>query len=206
MTTKLDVINSMISTTGVAKLASSDYNHPEYRRAEGVLDDVLEEFCGMPMWFNVSDVVLKRAEDGTITVPSDALNVDPVFGTGDTRNVVVRGRKLWDMDAWSDQMSSDIKCRILWNVELTDMPAVAYQFVRAAARLQYFIDVDGDQVKLQMYGQVFQQKRIELDTKILSNRDENFFASRSAQSFFTRRYPSGPAGNYNGIGGYLPVR
>lgn len=199
MATTISVINSMLATTGTARLSQQDDTHPEYIRAEDVLNDVLEEFGSTALWFNTAIRTLRAASDGTVVVPSDATSCDP---TDSSKNYVIRGQRLFDLENNTDVISEDVECLIVYRTELSDMPPAAVQYVRAAARARYFMDVDGDANKAQGYIREAEGKLQNLMSDSLARADINFFTSPAGLSFYTRRYPGGS----NGYGGRIKVR
>lgn len=199
MATKISVINSMLATTGTARLSQQDENHPEYIRAADILDDVLDEFGGTSLWYNSARVTLRAAADGTVVVPTNAHSCDPVDAS---LNLVVRRQRLFDLNKNTDVIDADVECLIVYRTELEDMPPLAVQYVRAAARARYFMDVDGDGNKAQAYANEAKNKLQNLMSESLARADVNFFSSPAALSFYTRRYPGGS----NGYGGRIKVR
>jgi len=184
MTTRLDLINSMLATTGTARLAAADVTHPNYITADLILNDVIEEFSSKPLWFNTTYRTLSPNIDGKIVVPSNALTCDPADASKD---YAIRGQYLFDNGNYTFDIGESVACVIVAELELTDMPPVALQFVRAKARLMYYVDQDGSGNKLQMYAQNVAEKELELITLNMKNTDANFFAGKGYANFATRR-------------------
>ena len=78
MSIRLDLINSMLATTGVAKLSAADSTHPSYIVADAVLSEVIEEFSSKELWFNTTIRTLAPNTDKYVLVPTNALSCDPV--------------------------------------------------------------------------------------------------------------------------------
>ena len=157
MTTRLDLINSMLATTGTARLAAADVTHPNYITADLILNDVVEEFSSKPLWFNTTYRTLTPNADGKIVVPSNALTCDPADASKD---YAIRGQYLFDNGNYTFDIGEPVACVIVAELELTDMPPIAIQFVRAKARLMYYVDQDGSGNKLQMYAQNVVEKEL----------------------------------------------
>ena len=184
MTTRLDLINSMLATTGTARLAAADVTHPNYITADLILNDVVEEFSSKPLWFNTTYRTLTPNADGKIVVTSNALTCDPADASKD---YAIRGQYLFDNGNYTFDIGEPVACVIVAELELTDMPPIAIQFVRAKARLMYYVDQDGSGNKLQMYAQNVVEKELELITLNMKNTDANFFAGKGYANFATRR-------------------
>ncbi len=194
MTTRLDIINSMLATTGTAKLAATDVGHPDYIQADRLLDDILEEFAARPLWFNTVIRTLEPNFDEKIVIPSNAISCDP---TDDRLNYAIRGQYLFDLDNYTDIIPVPVECRIQMQVVLEDMPPIAIQFIRSYARFQYFVDKDGSKQKVELYGSLYSKSDQQLEAINLKHSGHNFFRGRGYQSFITRRQTTL---------GHLPIR
>jgi DNA-binding protein Fis len=184
MSLRLDLINSMLATTGTAKLSAEDTAHPNYTTADDILRDVLEEFSSRPLWFNTARRTLAANSDGKVVVPSNALSCDPVDPALD---YAIRGQYLFDLGNYTDIINASVDVEIVAELPLEDMPPIARQFVRAAARLRYYVDQDGSGNKVQVYAQVLANKEQELVLLNMKHTDANFFRGKSYASFATRR-------------------
>ncbi|MDG1314169.1 MAG: hypothetical protein P8P29_01425 [Flavobacteriaceae bacterium] len=184
MSLRLDLINSMLATTGTAKLSAEDTSHPNYVTADDILSNVLEEFASRPLWFNTTRRTLAANSDGKVVVPSNALSCDPVDTALD---YAIRGQYLFDLSNYTDVINAPVDVEIVAELSLEDMPPIARQFVRAAARLQYYVDQDGSGTKVQVYAQVLANKEQELVLLNMKHTDANFFRGKAYASFATRR-------------------
>ena len=184
MATRLDLINSMLATTGTARLAAADVAHPNYVTADAILSEVIEEFSAKPLWFNTTYRTLSPNSDGKIVVPSNALTCDPADASKD---FAIRGQYLFDNGNYTFYINEPVDCVIVAELPIEDMPPVVLQFVRAKARMMYYLDQDGSGNKLQMYSQTVEAKELELVTLNMKNTDTNFFAGKGYANFRTRR-------------------
>jgi hypothetical protein len=192
MSTRLDLINSMLATTGTASLSAADETHPSYIIADRVLSEVVEEFSSRELWFNTSVRTLSPNPEKFILVPSNALSCDP---TDASKKYAVRGQYLFDLGNYTFEINESVACTIVTQLDLEFMPPIAIQFVRAHARLQYFIDQEGSGPKLDMYRQKTFQKDAELISLNMKHTDTNFFNGSAYAHFSTRR--SGSRINFN---------
>lgn len=184
MSLRLDLINSMLATTGTAKLSAEDVSHPNYVTADSILSDIIEEFSSRPLWFNTTRRTLAPDTDGKVLVPSNALSCDPVDGALD---YAIRGQYLFDLSNYTFTIGVAVPCEIIAELDLEDMPPIARQFVRAHARLQYYIDQDGSGAKVKLYTDAFARKEQELVLINMKHTDANFFNGKAYASFSTRR-------------------
>ncbi len=194
MSVRLDIINSMLATTGTAKLAASDVGHPDYVAADQILDYVLDEFSGRALWFNHSCRTLAPNTDNRIVVPSNSVACDP---SDTSLNYVQRGQYLFDMNNYTFDIESAVECIIQTAIDLEDMPPVAIQYIRASARFQYFVDKDGSRQKVEVYAQALSRYEEGLVAMNMKHSDVNFFKGAGYQDFITRRQTTV---------GHLPIR
>ena len=184
MTSRLDVINSMLATTGTASLTSEDSQHPSFKIADRVLDEALEDLQTQALWFNTQITELTPNAENLVVVPSNALSCDPVDVT---LRFVIRGQYLFDTENNTNQILEAVKCRIIVAVDFEDLPPDAIQFVRANARYKYFLDVDGGEKKLQHYLGKVRTSNDRLIATNMKHNDTNFFLGAHYRNFRTRR-------------------
>lgn len=185
----------MLATTGTAPLSTSDTAHPSYRKASALLTDVLEEFHSMEMWFNTHLRTLQPNTDGRVLVPANTITCDPV---DICKNYSIRGQYLFDNENFTFTINEPVECIVITDVPVQELPTAAYQYVRAKARYEYFLDEDGSTTKLQNYLGMYQQKMQDLVTTNLKLQDVNFFNSQAFLSFIVRRRGIGGRGEYSG--------
>ncbi len=184
MTVRLDIINSMLATTGTAKLSAEDISHPDYVQADRLLDDILEEFAARPLWFNTVIRTLMPNGDDKIVVPNNTLSCDPV----DQRlDYAVRGQYLFDLGNYTFSIPTAVECVLQMQVALEEMPPIALQFIRAMARFYYFVDKDGSTQKAQLYAGLSEKAENDLVRVNMKHTDANFFRGAGYTHFITRR-------------------
>lgn len=193
MTTRIRLINAMLATTGTAALSASDSRHPSYIKADAILTDVLEEFSTKSLWFNTSIITLRPNTDNKILVPSNALTCDPVDRC---KNYSIRGQYLFDNDRLSFVIEQPVECILITEAAIEDLPPTAYQFIRAKARYEYYLDADGGQRKVDNYRSLYESKEYELINMNIKMQDSNWFTSPAYTSFITRRVGRGGRGTY----------
>jgi hypothetical protein len=194
MTTRIRLINAMLATTGTAALSASDSRHPSYIKANNILEDVLEEFSTMSLWFNTSITTLLPNTDGRVLVPANTLTCDPVDGQN---NYAIRGQYLFDTDNNTSIINKEVQCILVTQLDLSDLPPTAYQFIRAKARYEYFLDADGGQRKLDNYRALAEAKEYALINMNIKMQDTNWFSSPAYTAFINRRTGKGGRGYYS---------
>lgn len=184
MSIRLDLINSMLATTGTAKLSAADETHPSYIAADAVLSEIIEEFSSKELWFNTTYRTLTPNTDNRVVVPSNALSCDPVDNKLD---YAIRGQYLFDLGNYSFDITEAVACIIVTEMALEDMPPIAIQFIRAQARMYFYVDQEGTGSKLEIYSNKVAMKEQELITINMKHTDSNFFSGKAYASFSTRR-------------------
>jgi len=184
MTKEIRLINAMLATTGTAPLAASDIRHPNYVKARNTLDDVLEQFSSMELWFNTSLRTLEPNTDNKILVPEGTMTCDP---TDTSLDYSVRGRYLFDNKNYTYEIECPVECIVIVQLPLEDLPPTAYQYLRALARYEFFLDQDGATAKLDRYKEAKQKAEVRLIEENIKLADSNFFNSPAYIYFRTRR-------------------
>ena len=179
----------MLATTGTAPLSTQDTQHPSYIRANNLLTDVLEEFSTTSLWFNTSIRTFNPNDEGKILIPSNAITCDP---TDQFRQYSIRGQYLFDNDRYTDVIGEPVECILIYELTTEEMPPAAYQYIRAKARYEYFLDADGAGLKLQSYQRMYEKRYMDLVAMNIKMQDSNFFTSPAYYSFMYRR--RGPGG------------
>lgn len=195
MLTRLDVINRMLASIGTAPLSNEDAGHPMYMRASDCLDTVDLECQMQGWWYNKSVTVLPRATTGYISVPSDAISVDPT----DTNSPVIRrGYRLFDPIRQSYIFDNGIEVHMVTRLPLPELPPSAQLYVKAEAVRTFFLDEDGDELKLRVYMQDAERALQKLRAEHLKHSDVNVnnygaAARLSARSRWSRnpKFPGG---------------
>lgn len=176
MLTTLDIINTMLASTGTAPLTSNDTNHPAYKKALNKLNAVSRTVQTKGWWFNKSVITFKRNTSGEIVLPSYTLHADP-YDTG--TNLVIRDGKLFDLSTRSHVLDEDVKVRFVELVALEDMPSAANEYIKARAVYEYYLDAGGTNPKLTEYKDMRNDAWVAFKAEHLRNADVNFFDGAS---------------------------
>ncbi len=188
MNRRLRLINSMLATSGTARLSAQDTRHPSYLKANDLLEDIIEEFSTREWWFNTSIRILQPNEHGRVLVPAHSTTCDP---TNSALKYTVRNQYLFDTQAYTDIISNPVECIIIAELDIETMPVKAYQYIRACARYQYALDADVSARKIAAYDQDMRTKDMYLIAENMKQQDTNFFTSPAYVFFRARRYGRG---------------
>lgn len=190
MLDELSIINSMLASTGVGSLTSTDSQHPDYQRARIKLDEVLVSVLKIGHWYNTSYPTLSVNTIGEIVLPSGTLHCDPL----DTSlNYVKRGARMFDLGNRTFKFPSGTRVRIkhITSLKIEELPATAQDYLKARARYEYYLDEDGDENKLRRYDDLKSQAWAELYREHLRCLDVNATHSPSATQMRKGTRPRG---------------
>lgn len=184
MLTTLDIINDMIGSTGTAPLTSNDVNHPLYRKALAKLNLLNKSLQKRGWWYNRTPRTFTPNVSGEIILPSTCLSADPV----DTdSNLVQRDGKLYDPAVASYDIGQDVEVMFVEEWPIEDMPSEPQDYLRCLAVYEFYLDEEGDGLKLSKYEQKRDTAWYALNQAELKHSDVNFFKGRAFLEYNTRR-------------------
>jgi len=148
MHSRLDIINSMISSTGARPLTAEQNRHPLYMKAEQLLERVQLSVQSFGLWFNTECRVIQPQTSGEIIVPSGCIKADP---SDRHHNLTLRGHRMYDLNTGSFNIGVPVRLRMLFTIPLEEMPLAAQEYIRARAVYEFYLDEDGGDPKLSNY-------------------------------------------------------
>jgi hypothetical protein len=133
--TKLQAINSMLTSVGESAVLTYVQGASDVANAEAVLDHETLVVLGIGWDCNTdTDVEMTPDTDGRIAVADDILQIDPM----DSRiRVVQRNRFLWDKDKLTDVFDDPIKCRVVRALDFDGLPFPLQRRIAAQAAMRY---------------------------------------------------------------------
>jgi hypothetical protein len=138
-TTELEAVNILLGTIGEAPVNTLESTGlVDVAAAKQLLAEVSREIQTKGWDFNSeTDYPLPRAEDGTITVPTNTLRVDTTRAFKQYK-VVQRGTRLYDKAKHSYVFDKTLMAEIIFLLPFTELPEAAryYITIRAARRFQ----------------------------------------------------------------------
>ena len=180
MLTKLQTINDALSAVGLAHVGSEDSQHPAFLKAKSALDYVLEIVQTDSWWFNRSWRVLTRNNAGEVVIPQYAAIVENTSYP----NYIVRGTKLYDRNTGSYVIDGDHEYRIVEVLPFELLPAPARNYVAALTKLKHFVDEDGTDPKLTVFGREVAMAEAKFKAEHLRHEDLNYFEGEAGKTKF----------------------
>ena len=174
-TTELEAINIMLSAIGEAPINSLTGTLPvDAKIAQSTLNEINKK-VQMEGWsFNTEiDVTLTRDGSNQISLPIDALRVDPNIHQHTTVDAIQRGLKLYDRLNNKFEFDEDLICTVVYLRDFDEIPEPArYYMTIKAARV--FVDRLVSDQGLRTYTQQDEERaRAILMETDLSNGDHN---------------------------------
>lgn len=146
----LDVINECLGTMGESPLSTLEDPHAYRGAALATLANLNRQIQAKGWWFNRETLTLSPSSlDSTIYLPGDFVSVRvprTVEGAA-TRQIVQRGRRLYDTSNGTYEFSSAVYVEVVRLVTFEDLPEVAAQHIAALTVLQFQSKYDGDTAK-----------------------------------------------------------
>jgi len=176
MYTRLDIINEMIVSTGARPLTAEQNRHPLYMKAEQLLDRVQASVQSLGLYFNTEVRVITQQSNGEVIVPQGCIKADP---TDRRCNLTLRGRKMYDLDTGSFEIGQDVRLKMIFKLDLEDMPLSAQEYIRAKAVFEFYLNEDGADPKLSNYRNERDRGWQAMYREHLRNRQQNVFDNPS---------------------------
>lgn len=148
MYTRLDIINEMIVSTGARPLTAEQTSHPLYMKAEQLLDRVQAAVQSVGLWFNTEVREIEAQSNGEVRVPQDCIKADPLDRHC---NLTLRGNRMYNLDTGNYQIDADVVLKMIFELELNEMPLAAQEYIRAKAVYEFYLNEDGADPKLSNY-------------------------------------------------------
>lgn len=147
MSAQLDLINAMLRTVGEFAVDSELDSHPDVSTCKAIIEDQRKSLLGKGYWFNNPTVDLFPTVNNEIFIPDTTLTVD---ATDTTRNVSMRGDRLYDNDNDTFTFTDKINCEFVLDIpELDDIPYVALMVIKWRSVLEFagIQQVTGEPIK-----------------------------------------------------------
>ncbi len=138
-TTKLNAINTMLSTVGEAPVNNLTSVTADVRIAESILDEISREVQSTPWHFNTQhDVALAPDSTGNVNLASNVVRVD-LEGANITSSydIVIRGSKLFNKKTNSYVFTETLKYTTVSLLEWDDLPENVKRYIMIRASRIY---------------------------------------------------------------------
>ena len=128
-TSKLDAVNTMLSSIGEAPVSSLSSGLIEAEIAETILDTVDREVQSMGWNFN-TELKKSFAQDvsGQILLPADILRADATY-QANSKDLVQRGLKMYDKKNHTFVIGAATELDIIVQLVFDDLPEVAKRYI-----------------------------------------------------------------------------
>jgi len=141
MTTRLEIINSMLAVNGEAPVSSTNSTDPAAIQASNLLNRIDTRVQSRGWYFNREDITLSPNLTGEVVLPQNTLSADPVDSQS---QYVKRGSRLYDRGNNTYIISKDVRCTVVLQLDIEDLPEAASAFIEAKAVREYYRNEDGD--------------------------------------------------------------
>ena len=128
-TSKLDAVNTMLSSIGEAPVSSLSSGLIEAEIAESILDTIDREVQSMGWHFNKElNKSFAQTPAGEILLPADILRADATL-KANSPNLVQRGLKMYDRTNHTFIVGTDVALDVVVQLDFDDLPEVAKRYV-----------------------------------------------------------------------------
>jgi len=176
MYTRLKIINEMIVSTGARPLTAEQNRHPLYMKAEQLLDRVQASVQSLGLYFNTEVREITHQSNGEIIVPQGCIKADPVDRK---HNLTLRGSRMYDLDTGTFIIGEDVTLKMIFKLDLEEMPLSAQEYIRAKAVFEFYLNEDGADPKLSNYRNERDRGWQAMDREHLRNRQQKIFDNPS---------------------------
>tara|TARA_B100001059_G_scaffold156962_1_gene156491 strand:- start:8386 stop:9000 length:615 start_codon:yes stop_codon:yes gene_type:complete len=134
VTSKLEAVNTMLTAIGESPVNTiTSSTTTDVSIALQILDNVSREVQSVGWHFNTdTNYLLTKNASNQIELPSNALRVDNSNKDAD-KDLVERGRKLWDRENHTYTITKDIRVNITWFLEFIELPETARRYITIRA-------------------------------------------------------------------------
>lgn len=186
VSTRLDSINYIIGSIGLAPVEAEDAYNLDVAQASQLIDAVsrdIQNNRGGGFWFN-REKNWKLSPDpvtGTISVPNVALSIYRFNEYNQQQKIATRGRQLYDTEEHGFDMrplvNSDgyVRLMIITQLDFEDLPQTAKWAITTMAAVKFASRVEMDMNRVQVLGQEAQDAMWSLESEETSQANVNAF-------------------------------
>lgn len=186
VSTKLDAINHVIGSIGLAPVEAEDAYNLDVAQASQLIDFVsrdIQNNKGAGFWFN-REKNWKMTPDpvtGSISVPNVALSLYRFNEYNKQQKIATRGRQLYDTEEHGFDMrplvNSDgyVRLMIITQLDFEDLPQTAKWAITTMAAMKFATRVEMDMNRVQVLSQEAQDAMWSLEAEETSQANVNAF-------------------------------
>jgi hypothetical protein len=186
-TSKLDAVNTMLSSIGEAPVSSLSSGLIEAEIAESILDTVDREVQSMGWHFNTElNKSFAQTLAGEILLPADILRADATL-KANSPNLVQRGLKMYDRTNHTFNVGTDAALDVVVQLAFNDVPEVAKRYIVLRATRIFQDRVVGSQTLHEFQQQDENRAFVELRDFDKAADDHNIFDNYDTFSIIDRQ-------------------
>lgn len=186
VSTRLDAINYIIGSIGLAPVEAEDAYNLDVAQASQLIDAVsrdIQNNRGSGFWFN-REKNWKLSPDqvtGTISVPNVALSIYRFNEYNKQQKIATRGRQLYDTEEHGFDMrplvnsNGYVRLMIITQLDFEDLPQTAKWAITTMAAVKFASRVEMDMNRVQVLGQEAQDAMWSLEGEETSQANVNAF-------------------------------
>jgi len=174
-TSKIEAVNSMLSTIGEAPVNSLSSGLVDAETAETILNEVSRSIQAMGWNFNTElNYPIVADSDGNINLPQNVLRADSTSKYRSSKNEYIqRGSRIYDKRQHTFNIGKDLSFDVVVLLDFTDLPEVARRYITVKS------------------ARIFQERVVGSDTLSTMNRNDE------QEALFALREMEGDNGDYN---------
>ena len=174
-TSKIEAVNSMLSTIGEAPVNSLSSGLVDAETAETILNEVSRSIQAMGWNFNTElNYPIVADSDGNINLPQNVLRADSTSKYRSSKNEYIqRGSRIYDKRQHTFNIGKDRSFDVVVLLDFTDLPEVARRYITVKS------------------ARIFQERVVGSDTLSAMNRNDE------QEALFALREMEGDNGDYN---------
>lgn len=167
MITELETINKMLGAAGLAPVADMNIQHPSYKKAKIVLDDICRTVQMQGYWFNRAELTLRAGTDGRVIVPAQFSHVN-TLATEDA-DIVKRGDTMYDKNNRTNVIGRDLDCTVVETLPFEALPEPVATYVSARCVHEFYLNQGGQDPKLSEFRGIRMQAEIDFKKECVKN-------------------------------------
>lgn len=184
---ELDIINSMLETTGEYPLTTLEDDHPHVATCRAVIKRCLTKVYAQRWWFCTDEVKLEpQAGTGLMLAPQDLAEL-----LYPSDRYIIRAGKIYDRKDSTFVIGQDLRITYLRKVPLDELPQLAIVYLTAMARYEYQTSIDADSLRAQQLSSEMRDAMIMVNAEHTRQTHANLNMLQELQDSAVRRSTGG---------------
>ena len=173
---EIEFVNHVLARANIPPVPALDTGDEDVALIQQLLKKHKNDLLSAGWWFNKEDVKLLPKTDGTITLPTDVLEIKG------SNTYTRRKGTLYDLSTNSNKFTSPVTLKVTRDLDLEDTPYQAQSYLLAHVCIDFVDARDGDNDTINLLGRDMREKFIQLqeeDTRRSSRGILNLSSVRS---------------------------